>query len=147
MKLLQKAKILELKIRVKRENKKKIKTQSYRAFLQNPPRPLPPLKSLKKIRKIFIILAVLILSIPSIQILIAYDSVYYVPETYDVQTDKGEKLNREHELDEYTWGFIRSIPVIMGVVFFILSGFAMAVDWTIYRRWKKYTIINWDVQR
>lgn len=141
MKIIQKARILELKIQVNRENKKKIKEQGYRIFLQNPPRPLPSLHALKKVRSIFIIVAILMIALPGLQIIFAYDSMYRISETFYERSAMSGKEN--YNLEDYGWGFVRSIPIISGVLFLIFGGFTMAVDWTIYRRWGKHTIIKW----
>lgn len=135
---------LEKRIQVKRELKKEIKKQGYRAFLQDPPRPLPSYNALCKWRKCFLLIGVIFLTIPAVEILLFYDQVYYVPPSTYKQSITPE-LKKTYSLEEVKHGILRSIPFFCGFLFFMFTAFGMAVDWTIYRRWgkNKKTIIVW----
>lgn len=53
--------------------------QRYREFLENPPRHLPPLQSLVKLRNIMFLIVFIVLLVPSLQVLLFLDSLFYYP--------------------------------------------------------------------
>lgn len=147
LKVLDRMRILETKIRVNQENKKQIKKQAYRVFLQDPPRSLPDYKILYTWRKIFVIAGILCLVIPAVQTIFFYDTIYYVPPGKTFKHSVYSIVEEDIDLEEVSHGFLRSIPVVFGLLFFIFTVFGIAVDWTIYRRWnnKYYLILDYNI--
>ena len=136
MNIIHKARLLETQIRVKRENRKQIKAQRYRRFLQNPHRPLPSYQTLRSWRNTFLLSAVLCLAVPSIQVVFFYNTIWEQPEPL--------KPNQDITLGQVLMSFYNTIPVIFGGVFMILGFFGMIMDWCIYRRWGYgKSIIKW----
>ena len=72
MSFIQEARMLEIRIRVQRENKKKIKAQAYRSFLQNPDRDLPCYETIIKWRNRLLLITITLVCIPSLMILFFY---------------------------------------------------------------------------
>ena len=127
MNTIQKARILETKIRVKLENRKQIKAIQYRRFLQNPRRPLMSYKKLRHWRNTFIYAAVICLAIPCIQTVFFYNTIWDKPDP--------PKYNQEITTSMILKSFLNLIPMIFGMIFMMLGCFSVMFDWCIYRRW------------
>ena len=122
--LLDQARRLETRIRVKRETKKQLKQQYYKIFLHENTGVLPSKKKLKRWRRNFTIAAVISLMIPAIQTTMFYNTTHTSPSYIEEDT-----------LEQILQGFIRDIPLILGLCFFMFSFLTLCVEWVIYRRW------------
>jgi len=121
MDLVTKARLLEIKIRVQRENKKKIKQQAYRAFLQNPDRDLPDYQTINKWRNMLFYATATLIVIPSLTILFFYHTPRN-PLFYEL-------LYMPH------------------LIAFMLLSFALSFDRVISKRWpERKTIMNWHTE-
>jgi len=124
MKIIIKADIIQKRYIINRDIKKQVKEQRYRAFLQNPTRPLPGYKSLVKVRTIMVYVCFLCISLPCIQIIFFYNTI----------------------ITNIGWIF----PSLCGTIAWFMVNFAVNIDYVIYKRWgyldcfpKKQTLINW----
>lgn len=136
MKIIQKGRILEKKIFVYLDNRKQIKKQQYRRFLQNPNRLLPSYRKLRRWRNLFCYIGVFCMCIPCIQTVFFYNTIWEEPEPL--------KNYEEITLKQFLQGFLNMIPVIFGILFLMLVGFSAVFDWVIYRRWgNDRSFISW----
>ncbi len=136
MKILHNARVLETRIRVKRETNKQIKRQRYRIYLQQNSQHLPSRKKLLRWRRNLMMIGTLFILIPGYQILCHYQTIWKEP--------KPLKYDQEPTIEQIWLSFLNMIPTIFGAIFLMLWSFAMAVDWVIYRRWgNTHTILNW----
>ena len=136
MNIVHKARVLETKIKVYLSNRKQIKTQWYRRFLQNPSRPLLSYKQLRKWRNTFFYTAIICLCIPCMQTVFFYNTIWEEPEP--------PRYGQEITTDMFLKSFYTMIPMIFGIIFMMLGCFSAMFDWCIYRRWgKNRSILHW----
>lgn len=144
MSLIQKARILALKIHVKHSNKKKLKEQQRRIWLQNPDRPLPSFKTLRKWRNRLFILSLLLILVPGTQNLLYPESLTKSPVETNMTNQELIVEAHKNDLGAIWRGFWYSSPILFGMFFIICMGFCCALDWTIYRRWgHKLCVVEW----
>ena len=93
----------------KRKRRRINKEQRYRAFLANPPRPLPSYETLVKLRNLLVLIVFCVMSVSSLQILFFLNTWFIYP--------------------------FHLIPMICFVVSIIFSIFAFMFDWVIFKRW------------
>jgi len=134
--IIHKARILETRIKVKIENRRQIKQQQYRRFLQNPSRHLPSYKKLRRLRNMLFYMGVVCMCIPCFQTVFFYHTIW----------DRPEPLNNYEEitLDQVLTAFLNVIPTVFGFLFCMFCGFSAVFDWVIYRRWgSTRSFIDW----
>ena len=85
------------------------KEQRYRAFLANPPRPLPTYESLCKARNVLVAVVVCVMSVSSLQVLFFLHTWF---------------INPYH-----------LIPMTCFLLATMISGFALMIDYVIFKRW------------
>jgi hypothetical protein len=141
--IIRKARIIQDKIEYRRSINKQLRDQSYRLFLQDPPRCLPPLKKLIRWRLLFIMAGVLCMLVVSIQVMFFYDTLVYTPsEAHLVFNIKSMQFENSDEM--YIGIILEYIPTVCGILLFIFWSFAATFDWAIYRRFGSgRTIIEW----
>lgn len=136
MNIVHKARVLETKIRVKHENRKQIKAQRYKRFLQNPHRPIMSYQQLKHWRNTLLYSAVICLCVPCLQTVFFYNTLWDQPEP--------PSYGQEITIDMFLKSFYNMIPLLFGLFFMMLGCFSAMFDWCIYRRWgTSRSIIKW----
>lgn len=134
--ILDRARRLQARIKVKHETNKEIRRHRYQIFLQQNTGHLPSRNKLYRWRIGFIFTAVAFLIVPAVQILFFYGTIWESPDPLYPGMDPS--------LQQLWDSFLNEIPDIFGAIFFILFCFGLTVDWVIYRRWgNKYTIFKW----
>ena len=110
----QRQKDIETHWRQRRINKQR----QYREFLANPNRDLPDYETLVRCRNILFIVTFCIIAIPSLQIILFYNTLF--------------------------GNWMEVIPQTCFIISWIFGGFAATFDWVIYRRWgNTRSIIQW----
>ena len=116
--IVERARQYEQKRKKDKIEKKKLKDQHYKDFIADPNRPLPPLNKLILWRKILILITFSILAIPSLQILLCYNTI-----------------------DTPIYDIIQNVSFFISMIF---AGFAVSLDWAISKRFgNHYSIIQW----
>lgn len=141
--IIKKARIIQDKIEYRRSINKQLRAQSYRLFLQDPPRCLPSLKKLIRWRLLFIMVGFLCMSVISIQVMFFYDTLVYTPSgTHLVFNIESRQFENDDEV--YVGIILEYVPTICGILLLIFWSFAATVDWAIYRRFGSgRTVIEW----
>jgi len=98
--------------------KKQQKKKNYQAFLADPNRKLPCCDTLIKCRNGLILIMIIVISIPSYEILFYFDTCFV--SLYIVETSQG-------------W-IVFTIPIICWMINVILTGWAAAFDYAIFKR-------------
>ena len=136
MKLIDKGRILETRIKVKHETKKQLKRHRYQIFLHEHPY-LPGKKKLKRWRRNFILGGMICMLIPVSQTLFFYRTIWDQPDPLMFE-------DQEPSMEQLWKSFLNVIPAIFGAIFLIMLTFGLAIDWVIYRRWgNSFTIMKW----
>jgi len=141
--IIRKARIIQDKIEYRRSINKQLREQSYRLFLQDPPRCLPSLETLTRWRLLFIMGGFLCMLVISIQVMFFYDTLVYTPsELHPVFNI--ESMQFENSDEAYVGIILEYIPTVCGILLLIFWSFAATVDWAIYRRFGSgRTILEW----
>lgn len=141
--IVRKARIIQDKIEYRRSINKQLRDQSYRLFLQDPPRCLPVLKTLIRWRLLFIMAGVLCMLVVSIQVMFFYDTLVYTPSGAHLVFNI-KSMQFENSGETYIGIILEYIPTICGILLLIFWSFAATFDWAIYRRFGAgKTIIEW----
>lgn len=142
--LITRFRIIQDRFECKRKMKKDLKKHYYRLFLQNPDRPLPSFKTLTKTRRILFLAGFICFLIPSLQVILMYDTIGYMPSegeyVFNIQTKSFEYKMTFEKIKEI---LLESLSLICGMLGLMLWFFAAMFDYAIFKRWGKNYFINW----
>lgn len=130
MKIINKFNNLQTKIENKYKLYKTQKEKRYRYFLKHTDRKLPDLQTIKKWRNILFIMALMINTGGIIHMFIMWNWFFPPhPETL-------YRTYKEQWIGDMTFS-------IWGSMFMILGTFSCILDYTIHKRWKGKSALNW----